>query len=73
MSLVNGFFIGISVYFGCGNGLVPQYFLEYDRWHASLSGIAAKGMPPGMRIEFLVLERGPSSNPAEDLINAAIG
>jgi len=73
MSLVDGFFIGVSIYFGRGNGLVSQYFLEYDRWHTSLSGIAPKSMPPGVGIEFLVLERGPSSNPAKDLINAAIG
>ncbi len=59
---MDGFFTGVSVYFGCGNGLVPQYFLEYDRWHAGLSRIAAKSMAPGMRIEFLVLERGLSSS-----------
>ena len=73
MSLVDNVFIGIGVNHGRGNGLVPQHLLEDGCRHSGLGRVPAKGVPPGMGIELLIVQGSAFSGTMEDLVNAAVG
>ena len=73
MGLVDNVFIGVSVNHGRGDGLVPQHLLEDGGWHSGLGRVPAKGVPPGMGIELLIMQGSSFSGAMEDLVNATVG
>jgi len=73
MGLVDDVFIGVGVNHGRGDGLVPQHLLQDDRWHPGPGRIPAKGVPPGVGIELLIMQGSAFSGAMEDLVNAAVG
>jgi hypothetical protein len=73
MGLMDDLFIGIGINHGRGDRLVPQHLLQDGRWHPGLGRIPAKSVPPGVRIELLIVQGGSFGGPMEDLVNAAVG